>query len=228
MQPALTVCLDVTQVGEVVDGRYEVFACVGKGVFSTVLRARDLLSPRDLAGNHAEVAIKVRQVLLCEVSVLVNQIGFSTISPMKLAQVIRSNDTMYAAGKTEVAILRKLAASDADQRYHCVRMLTSFEYRQHLCIVMEPLVSDAGFEEKHDLRQGAFFGLIDPIILLLHAGPEPARANEEVRAESGLEHEGRARVRQAHAAVAVPPEELRGAARGAYARLQGTHNGFPF
>lgn len=58
------------------DGRYEVFACKGKGVFSTVLRARDLqrqissttgapllgVGPGPLApgAEHPEVAIKVR------------------------------------------------------------------------------------------------------------------------------------------------------------------------
>jgi hypothetical protein len=63
------------QVGEVLDARYEVFACKGKGVFSTVLRARDLarqvisatgqLLPGVGAGplapgaEHPEVAIKV-------------------------------------------------------------------------------------------------------------------------------------------------------------------------
>ena len=36
------------------DGRYEVFATHGKGVFSTVLRARD-----QKTGNGAEVAIKM-------------------------------------------------------------------------------------------------------------------------------------------------------------------------
>jgi serine/threonine-protein kinase PRP4 len=63
------------QVGEVLDARYEVFACKGKGVFSTVLRARDLarqvssttgqllpgVGPGPLApgAEHPEVAIKV-------------------------------------------------------------------------------------------------------------------------------------------------------------------------
>lgn len=45
------------------DNRYEVFACKGKGVFSTVLRARDKLRlvPHPLTGaeEYAEVAIKV-------------------------------------------------------------------------------------------------------------------------------------------------------------------------
>lgn len=45
------------------DNRYEVFACKGKGVFSTVLRARDKLKlvPNPVIGieEFAEVAIKV-------------------------------------------------------------------------------------------------------------------------------------------------------------------------
>jgi len=54
------------------DGRYEVFACKGKGVFSTVLRARDKLRllPNPLTGaeEFAEVAIKVRvttRMMMC-------------------------------------------------------------------------------------------------------------------------------------------------------------------
>ena len=48
----------MTQVGEVVDGRYEVFATHGRGVFSSVLRARDLLA-KGPAGVQQEVAIKI-------------------------------------------------------------------------------------------------------------------------------------------------------------------------
>ncbi|KAL3130724.1 hypothetical protein ABBQ38_000071 [Trebouxia sp. C0009 RCD-2024] len=43
------------QVGEVMDGRYEVFATHGKGVFSTVLRARD----QQCGSGPSEVAIKI-------------------------------------------------------------------------------------------------------------------------------------------------------------------------
>lgn len=42
------------QVGEMMDGRYEVFATHGKGVFSTVLRARDK-GHTDALGRHPEV-----------------------------------------------------------------------------------------------------------------------------------------------------------------------------
>lgn len=42
--------------GEVLDGRYEVIAAHGKGVFSTVVRAKDL---KAVKGGHEEVAIKI-------------------------------------------------------------------------------------------------------------------------------------------------------------------------
>ena len=57
------------------------------------------------------------------------------------AQVIRSNDVMYKAGQTEMVILRKLSGADPAGKRHCVRMLRSFEYRQHLCLVFENMVS---------------------------------------------------------------------------------------
>ena len=40
------------------DDRYEVFDTLGKGVFSTVLRARDTAHKNTL-GKHPEVAVKV-------------------------------------------------------------------------------------------------------------------------------------------------------------------------
>ena len=61
--------------------------------------------------------------------------------PSLRAQVIRSNDVMYKAGQTEMVILRKLSGADPNGKRHCVRMLRSFEYRQHLCLVFENMVS---------------------------------------------------------------------------------------
>ena len=54
--------------------------------------------------------------------------------------MIRSNDVMYKAGQTEMVILRKLSGADPVGKRHCVRMLRSFEYRQHLCLVFESMV----------------------------------------------------------------------------------------
>ncbi|KAK8977289.1 hypothetical protein V6N11_021374 [Hibiscus sabdariffa] len=94
--------------GELLDGRYEVTAAHGKGVFSTVVRAKDLKAG---ASVPHEVAIKI----------------------------IRNNETMHKAGQLEVQILKKLAGADPDDKRHCVRFLSSFKYRNHLCLVFESL-----------------------------------------------------------------------------------------
>ncbi|XP_077241069.1 protein kinase superfamily protein [Tasmannia lanceolata] len=94
--------------GEVLDGRYEVIAAHGKGVFSTVVRAKDLKAGK---ADPEEVAIKI----------------------------IRNNETMYKAGLEELIILKKLAGADPEDKRHCVRFLSSFKYRNHLCLVFESL-----------------------------------------------------------------------------------------
>ncbi|XP_022776973.1 serine/threonine-protein kinase prpf4B-like isoform X2 [Durio zibethinus] len=94
--------------GELLDSRYEITAAHGKGVFSTVVRAKDLKAGTT---DPEEVAIKI----------------------------IRNNETMHKAGQLEVQILKKLAGADPDDKRHCVRFLSSFKYRNHLCLVFESL-----------------------------------------------------------------------------------------
>ncbi|CAM9001148.1 unnamed protein product [Rhodiola kirilowii] len=94
--------------GELLDGRYEIMAAQGKGVFSSVVRAKDLKAGK---GEPEEVAIKI----------------------------IRNNETMYKAGQSELIILNKLVGADPEDRRHCVRFLSSFKYRNHLCLVFESL-----------------------------------------------------------------------------------------
>jgi len=43
------------------------------------------------------------------------------------------------AGTEELVILKKLVGADPDDRRHCVRYLSHFKYRNHLCIVFESL-----------------------------------------------------------------------------------------
>jgi hypothetical protein len=61
-----------------------------------------------------------------------------------LAQVaiklIRSNETMFKAAQTEVQVLKLLASTDPDNHKNCIRMLRHFEYRNHACLVFEPMV----------------------------------------------------------------------------------------
>ncbi|MCO5587616.1 hypothetical protein L7F22_041565 [Adiantum nelumboides] len=96
------------RIGEVLDGRYEVAASHGRGVFSSVVRARDLKANRK---DVEEIAIKI----------------------------IRNNDVMLKSGQQELSILRKLDGADPENRRHCVRFLTNFDYRKHLCLVFESM-----------------------------------------------------------------------------------------
>jgi serine/threonine-protein kinase PRP4 len=49
------------------------------------------------------------------------------------------------ATQTEKVILRKLAGADPEGKRHCIKMLRSFEYRNHLCLVFEPMVRAGGW-----------------------------------------------------------------------------------
>ncbi|ORZ20020.1 kinase-like domain-containing protein [Lobosporangium transversale] len=91
--------------GEILDGRYLVTSVLGKGVFSSVVKARDTKA------DDAEVAIKI----------------------------LRSNETMYKAGKKELEILKRLMANDPHNRKHIIRLLRHFDHRGHLCLVFESL-----------------------------------------------------------------------------------------
>jgi len=101
--------------GEIMDdGRYQITINLGKGMFSAVVKAKVLKAVdqerrQDVVGK--EVAIKV----------------------------IRSQESMYVAGRKEAQILKKLNDADPEDKKHVVRMDRTFEHRGHLCIVTESL-----------------------------------------------------------------------------------------
>ncbi|KAF4738638.1 Serine/threonine-protein kinase PRP4 [Perkinsus olseni] len=117
---------------ETMDGRYVVLTSsdsdVGKGVFSNVVKCKDTQSLQD-------VAIKV----------------------------IRRNDMMRKAAEKEVRILTKLndaadetMAKDKSgrDRSHIVRLLRTFNYQGHLCLVFESLWSNLREAMKKYARPG--------------------------------------------------------------------------
>ncbi len=101
--------------GEILDdGRYQVTVTLGKGMFSAVVKAKVL---KAVAGERAadvvgrEVAIKL----------------------------MRSQESMYVAGRKEAQILKLLNDADPEDKKHIVRMERTFEHRGHLAIVTESL-----------------------------------------------------------------------------------------
>ncbi|KAL9050280.1 MAG: hypothetical protein Q9162_006727 [Coniocarpon cinnabarinum] len=58
---------------------------------------------------------------------------------MKAIKIIRNNESMVKAAQKEMAILKKLAESDPDDKKHLVRLERSFSHRDHLCLVFENL-----------------------------------------------------------------------------------------
>lgn len=45
----------------------------------------------------------------------------------------------YKAGMEELIILKKLVGADPEDKRHCVRFISTFKYRNHLCLVFESL-----------------------------------------------------------------------------------------
>eukprot|EP01068_Selenidium_serpulae_P005443 Selendium_serpulae@DN4026_c0_g1_i1.p1 len=106
-----------------------------------------------LAGNWDDhegyFLAHIGEVLDNRYEVLSTQVGkgvFSTVLKCKDTQdnnhivavkVIRSNDMMGRAAEREIQHLRKLNKTDKDNRRHIVRLLNTFNYKGHLCLVFE-------------------------------------------------------------------------------------------
>lgn len=54
-------------------------------------------------------------------------------------KLIRNNDIMREAAQTEIKILHELAARDTRDKKHCVRLHDTFEHRNHVALVFEPM-----------------------------------------------------------------------------------------
>jgi len=54
-------------------------------------------------------------------------------------KVVRANEVMRKAAEQEVSILKKLAGADPGGKKHCIHLIDTFEYRNHVCMVFEAL-----------------------------------------------------------------------------------------
>lgn len=98
-----------TTVGEVLNNTYRVLGVVGKGVFSTVLRCARITASKD---NELDVVA---------------------------VKLIRNNEIMRDAAQTEVNLLKELSERDPRDKKHCVRLLDTFEHRNHVALVFESM-----------------------------------------------------------------------------------------
>ena len=92
--------------------------------------------------------------------------------------IVQSQSNNFCLGLKEVDLLRRLNEADPDDRYHCLRMHRSFTFKQHLCLVFEPLAmnlrdvvkkygSGVGLHVKavRSYAQQLFLGKINDIIM---------------------------------------------------------------
>lgn len=57
-------------------------------------------------------------------------------------KIIRNNELMYKTSIKEISILKEIRAADPEHKHHCVKLLTHFMHKGHLCLVLEPLHMD--------------------------------------------------------------------------------------
>ncbi|XP_052743747.1 serine/threonine-protein kinase PRP4 homolog [Bicyclus anynana] len=57
-------------------------------------------------------------------------------------KIIRNNELMYKTGLKEIKILKEINDADSENKYHCVRLLSQFMHKGHLCLVFEALHMD--------------------------------------------------------------------------------------
>jgi serine/threonine-protein kinase PRP4 len=100
-----------TVVGELLDNRYRVLGAVGRGVFSTVLKCID--TNPDSRGPFGETPVAIK--------------------------MIRNNDTMRKAAQKEIQLLNEIKMRDEDKMKHCVRLLHTFEHRNHTALTFEAM-----------------------------------------------------------------------------------------
>ncbi|RUO95327.1 kinase-like domain-containing protein, partial [Jimgerdemannia flammicorona] len=114
-------------LGEVLDKRYHVYANLGRGVFSAVVKARDTqhgdVDKTDFGEYGESVQWSAQQYLMFR---------YADTLPV-------ISDHRYKAGMKELHILKKLMEADPEGKKHVIRLIRHFEHKGHLCLVFESL-----------------------------------------------------------------------------------------
>jgi len=107
-----------TRIGEIIADRYQTLGIVGKGVFSTVLKCIDISKSKPIDNNNNSSDKTNHQIIVA-------------------IKMIRNNDTMRKAAEKEHLILKLLSDRDPDNKKHCVKLIDSFDYRNHIAFIFE-------------------------------------------------------------------------------------------
>lgn len=112
------------RVGELLGGgKYEVLGYYGKGVYSNVIKAKNLKKQRSSAGGGSQNPLVVPSESLGE---------DDSIVAIKL---LRNNAHMKRSGRKEVKVLKMLEEADEQGKGYCLRLEEVFEEKRHLCLV---------------------------------------------------------------------------------------------
>ncbi|KAG1126180.1 hypothetical protein G6F42_008041 [Rhizopus arrhizus] len=113
--------------------RYEIIESLGKGSFGQVVKCRDMKpQPKEADSSSNIVAVKI----------------------------IRNKKKYHAQALTEIKILEKLMQLDPHNKHFIVRVLDSFYFREHLCIVFECLSLNLFEILQQNSYQGFSMGLV--------------------------------------------------------------------
>lgn len=144
------------QMGEKMLDRYEIYEVTGKGVFSNVLRARDLHQMIEAKGQGKDTAIKV----------------------------IRNNEMMKKCGDKELMILQLLAKDNGADKHNIVQLNDQFEHHGHLCLVFEALSMNLReVIKKFGNNRGINVGAVHKFAKQMFVGLKHLKACEVVHAD---------------------------------------------
>ncbi|GAA5938470.1 serine/threonine protein kinase KNS1 [Sporobolomyces koalae] len=109
----------IVKIGDIVtDGasgiEYQIERLLGQGTFGKVVAAKTIRS---------------------------NNPHISKVGSAVAVKIIRNVAKYQEAAKTEIRVLKKLLANNADGRKNCIRLKSDFEYYGHTCLVTELLSS---------------------------------------------------------------------------------------
>lgn len=129
-------------LGELLDNnRYHVHANLGKGMFSNVVRAREVVQPPPEGEKASSAETKTKEVAI---KIVRSQESMSVLHPCcftvsAASANIHFFDFRHRAGQKEALILRRIMEADPQDKKHLIRLERTFEHRGHLCLVFESL-----------------------------------------------------------------------------------------